>query len=287
MELTNIGVIKELMSRHGVNFSKALGQNFLINPSVSPRIVSEGGVTNQMGVIEIGPGIGVLTKELAKVAKKVVAIELDTTLLPILDETLKDFGNIKIINEDVLKVDLHKLIAKEFPNMEVVVCANLPYYITSPIIMRLLEEKLPIKSITAMVQKEAGERICAPIPSRQMGGITATVAYYASSEILFTVSPGSFMPAPKVESCVLKLNIRDNPPYNAENEADFFRVVKAGFAQRRKTLANTLSAGLQLTKDETRAILEKAEVDPRLRVEQLPFEDYFKIANALTQFNKQ
>ena len=166
--LSDIGTIKEILTRHGFHFSKALGQNFLINPSVCPRIAEMGGASPEAGVIEIGTGFGVLTHELAKRAKKVVAIELDTRLLHVLDYTLSEHKNIKIINEEVLKVDLKKLIEEEFEGMDVYVCANLPYYITSPVIMKLLEEKLPIKAITVMVQKEAAVRLCAKLPSREV-----------------------------------------------------------------------------------------------------------------------
>lgn len=281
MELTNISTIKNLMEKHGMNFSKSLGQNFLTNPSVAPRMAELCGANNKTGVIEIGPGIGVLTKELALRSKKVIAVELDRKLLPILDETLVEFDNVKVINSDILELDLKKLIAEEFEGMDVVVCANLPYYITSPIIMKLLEDKLEIKSITAMVQKEAAQRICAEIPSRDVGTITVAIAYYADREILFPVSKGSFIPAPKVESSVIKLNVLDSPAVSVKKEENFFRVVKASFAQRRKTIINTLSASLGLSKDETRDILEKAEVDSKMRAEQMKLEDFANIANQL------
>ena len=173
MTLTNLSAIREIADKFGFTFSKSLGQNFLINPSVCPRIAEMGGADENTGVIEIGAGFGVLTQELAKRAKKVVAVELDSRLIPVLQYTLADYDNVKVINEDVLKVDLPKLIAEEFLGMDVVVCANLPYYITSPIIMALLEQRLPIKAVTVMVQKEAGDRLCAPMPSRECGAVTA------------------------------------------------------------------------------------------------------------------
>ena len=173
--LSNISVIKDICQRFGFSFSKSLGQNFIINPSVCPRIAEMGGADAETGVIEIGTGFGVLTHELAKRAKKVVAIELDTRLLPVLEYTLSEHKNVKVINEDVLKVDLAGLIREEFAGMEVVVCANLPYYITSPIIMALLEQRLPIKAVTVMVQKEAAARLCAAMPSRDCGAVTAAV----------------------------------------------------------------------------------------------------------------
>ncbi len=192
MELSNIGNIKAILSKHGFTFSKSLGQNFLINPSVCPRMAEYGGAEKGVGVIEVGPGIGVLTCELAKRADKVVSVELDKRLLPVLDETLSEFDNIKIVNDDILKIDLKKLIAEEFDGMEVVVCANLPYYITSPVIMKLLEDKLPIKALTVMVQKEAAQRICADVGTRQSGAVTVAVNYYAKPSMLFGVFQQDF-----------------------------------------------------------------------------------------------
>lgn len=280
LDLTDIGTIKELMRRHNTHFSKGLGQNFLINPSVCPRIAELGGVDENTAVLEIGPGIGVLTVELAKRARKVVSVELDSRLFPILEETLAGYHNVKIVEGDILKVDLHRLFREEFAGMEVVVCANLPYYITSPALMRLLEERLPIHSITAMVQKEAAQRIAAPLPSREMGAITVSVAYYAETSILFPVSSGSFLPAPKVDSCVIRLDLHREPPVRV-NEDALFRVIRAAFSQRRKTLLNCLSSGLGADKASTREALEKAGVDPGLRAEQLRLEDFAAIANAL------
>lgn len=205
------------------------------------------------GVLEIGPGLGVLTWELAARARKVVAVELDERLLPVLGETLAGFDNVKVIQADVLKIDLDALLRQEFPNMEVVICANLPYYITSPIVMRLLETRLPVKAITVMVQKEAAARICAAPGSRNAGALSAAVSYYAVPQILFPVSRGSFMPAPEVDSAVIRLDIRPQPAVSPVDEALFFKVIRAGFSQRRKTLSNSLSSGLGLAKDQTSA----------------------------------
>ena len=184
--LTDRGVIRDVMERHGFTFSKSLGQNFIVNPSVCPRIAQEGGAAPGVGVIEIGAGIGVLTAELARRADKVVCVEIDRRLLPILAETLAEFSNITIVNADVMKTDLAALIAREFPGMEVVVCANLPYYITSPILMSLLEQRLPIRSITVMVQKEAAQRICALPGSREVGAVSIAVRYYSQPRVLFS-----------------------------------------------------------------------------------------------------
>ncbi len=203
MNLTNIGTIREIMARHGFNFSKGLGQNFIINPEICPKIAENGNAREGFGIIEIGTGIGVLTAELAKRAKKVVAVEIDTRLMPVLDETLAEFDNIKIINQDAMKTDLHKIIAEEFGGLRVAVCANLPYYITSPVIMRILEDRLPLESVTVMVQKEAGQRLCAEVGTREAGAITVGVNYYGTARRLFDVSRGNVMPAPKVDASVI------------------------------------------------------------------------------------
>ncbi len=279
--LSDIGTIKNILSRHGFTFSKSLGQNFLINPSVCPRMAELSGAGKGVGVIEIGPGIGVLTNELCKLADRVVAIELDKRLLPVLKETLAEYDNLKVINADVLEIKLHKLIEDEFSGMEVVVCANLPYYITSPVIMKLLEEKLPISAITVMVQKEAAQRICAEVGSRQSGAVTVSINYYAKPEMLFPVSAGSFMPAPKVDSAVIRLNVLSEPSVKVNDEKKFFAVVKASFAQRRKVISNSLSSGLSLSKEKTAEILEKAGVPLNARAEKLSLQDFADIANNL------
>ncbi len=280
-KLSDIGTIKDILSRHGFTFSKSLGQNFLINPSVCPRMAELSGADTGVGVIEVGPGIGVLTNELCKLADKVVAIELDKRLLPVLDETLSEYDNLKIVNDDILKIDLHELIREEFNGMEVVVCANLPYYITSPVIMKLLEEKLPISAITVMVQKEAAQRICADVGSRQSGAVTVSVNYYAKPEMLFSVSAGSFMPAPKVDSAVIRLNVLNEPRISVSDEGRFFSVVKAAFSQRRKTLSNSLSSGLSLSKSEVNKILVNCGIPVNTRAEQLRLENFADIANNL------
>lgn len=272
--LSNISVIRDVLSRHGFSFSKGLGQNFLINPTVCPRMAEMGNAKPGWGIIEIGAGVGVLTAELARRADKVVCIEIDSRLLPVLDETLAEFDNIKIVNEDVLKVDLHKLIEQEFAGMPVAVCANLPYYITSPIIMNLLEAHLPIASLTVMVQKEAAARLCAEPGSREVGAVSIAVRYYSDPKILFQVSRGSFLPAPDVDSTVIRLDVRDRPPVEVGSEEQFFKVVRAAFSQRRKTLPNTLSAGLGIPKAQAIEMLEKAGIPTNLRAEQLTFDQF-------------
>ena len=271
--LTDIGTIKDILGRHGFHFSKALGQNFIVNPSVCPRMAEESGIDETCGVIEIGAGIGVLTAELAKRAKKVVCVELDTRLLPILAETLADFDNIEIINQDVLKTDLAALIEEKFEGMPVYVCANLPYYITSPVIMTLLESRLPIESITVMVQKEAAQRLCAPVGSRLSGAVTVAVDYYAEAQKLFDVSAGSFMPAPKVDSAVIRMDIRKKPEIEITDEALFFRMVHAAFGQRRKTAANSISAGSGIPKDVVIKAIEECGFEPSVRAEGLTMQE--------------
>ena len=279
-KLSDIGTIKAILHRHGFTFSKALGQNFLINPTVCPRMAELSGADEGVGVIEIGPGIGVLTNELCKLADKVVAIELDKRLLPVLEETLAEYDNVKVINADVLELDLNKLIADEFPGMEVVICANLPYYITSPVIMKLLEDRLPVSAITVMVQKEAAQRICAPVGTRESGAVTVSVNYYAEPSLRFHVSAGSFMPAPKVDSAVIRLDIREKPPVEVD-EKTFFAVVKAAFSQRRKVISNSLSSGLKMSKEEINGILESAGVPSNARAEKLSLRDFAAIANSI------
>ena len=280
-KLTDVSTIKDILARHGFHFSKALGQNFIINPSICPRMAEESGIDENCGVIEIGAGIGVLTAELAKRAKKVVVIEIDTKLLPILDETLKDFDNIEIINQDVLKTDLAALIKEKFDGMPVYVCANLPYYITSPVIMTLLESRLPIEAITVMVQKEAAQRLCADVGSRLSGAVTVAVDYYANAEKLFDVSAGSFMPAPKVDSSVIRMNIRKEPEIKITNEELFFRMVHAAFGQRRKTASNSISAGSGIPKDVVIKAIEECGFQPSVRAESLTMEELANLSEKI------
>ncbi|MBQ2823841.1 MAG: 16S rRNA (adenine(1518)-N(6)/adenine(1519)-N(6))-dimethyltransferase RsmA [Oscillospiraceae bacterium] len=279
--LTDIGVIKDIFQRHGFSFSKTLGQNFLVNPSVCPRIAEMGNAKKGFGVIEIGTGIGVLTHELAKRADKVVAIEIDSRLLPVLEETLSEHKNVTVINADVMETDLRAVIEEHFQGMEVAVCANLPYYITSPIIMMLLESRLPISTITVMVQKEAGTRLCAKMGTRDVGAVTAAVRYYSEPELLFNVSRGSFMPAPNVDSCVIRLNVRKDSEYKVEDEKFFFKVVRGAFSQRRKNLLNSLSSSIGVEKAKIAQAVENAGLSANVRPEQLTMEQFIDVANEL------
>ncbi len=279
--LSNINTVKDILSRHGFTFSKTLGQNFIVNPSICPKIAEMGFARKGFGIIEIGSGIGVLTSELASRADKVVCIEIDSRLLPILKETLADFNNIKIINEDVLNVNLLNLIKEEFEGLDVSVCANLPYYITSPILMSLLKAKLPIKAITVMVQKEAAIRICAKPGSKDFGALSAAVQYYSEPKILFNVSRGNFIPAPDVDSSVIRLNILSTPSVTPTNEDFFFEVIKAAFSQRRKTLVNSLSSYFCVDKAKLIQMLETISIDSKIRPEQLNLLDFKEISEIL------
>ncbi len=259
--LTDIGVIKDILSRHGFTFSKSLGQNFLVNPTVCPRIAEMGNAKSGFGVIEIGTGVGVLTHELAKRSDKVVAVEIDERLIPVLEETLAEHDNLKIINADVMKLDLRK--------------------VTSPVIMMLLESRLRVKTITVMVQKEAGVRLCAKMGTRDVGAVTAAVRYYSEPEMLFNVSRGSFMPPPNVDSCVIRLNVFSESPYNVSDEEFFFKVVRGAFSQRRKNLLNSLSSSLGIEKSVVVRAVEKVGLSSNVRPEQLMMEDFIKVSEYL------
>ena len=280
MNLADINTIKKFMGE-GFNFKKSLGQNFLIDPSVCPKM-AEAAADKETAVLEIGPGIGVLTKELCAAAGTVVAIELDRSLQNVLPKTLAGIDNVEIIFGDAMKMDLKKLFEEKFAGYKkIAVCANLPYYITSPIITMLLEARLPIDNITVMVQKEAADRICAKVGSREAGALTIAVDYYSEAEILFGVPRESFMPAPKVDSAVIKLNVRKEPPIKLNDEAFFFKFIKACFAQRRKTFLNTVSNSLHIEKDVLRGILNELSIEETVRSEQLSMENLAQIANKL------
>ena len=282
MELTNIGTIKDLFARHGFAFTKSLGQNFLINPSVCPRIAEMGGCKKGAAAIEIGTGVGVLTTELAKRCDRVVAIEIDTGLKPILEETLADFDNVEVIFEDVLKADLKAIIAEKLGGFEeIYVCANLPYYITSPVIMKLLEEKLPISALTVMVQKEAADRLCAKVGERDCGAVTVAVNYYSTPKLLFKVGRGSFMPSPNVDSAVIRLDVSRDKKYSVSDEKLFFKIVRAAFAQRRKQLLNPLSSALGIGKAELSDILVSCGIKTTARPEELKMQDFVNLCEAI------
>lgn len=281
MELSEQKNIRRILESGGFTFKKSLGQNFLIDPGVCPAM-AEAACSADGGVIEIGPGAGVLTAELARRARRVVSIELDERLRPVLGKTLAEFDNIRIIFADVMKTDLFTVIRDNFADCgNVTVCANLPYYITSPIIMSLLESRLPVKSITVMVQKEAAERLCAEVGSRSAGAVTAAVKYYAESEILFEVPRTSFLPAPNVDSAVIRLTVRQEPPVKVSDEKQLFALIRACFAQRRKTLVNTVSSTLGTDKETLRAALAEMGLEPTVRGEALSLEQLAELSERI------
>lgn len=281
MNLSDIKVVEKLLKPIGFSFKKSLGQNFLIDPTVCPAM-AESAADENTGVLEIGPGIGVLTVECAQVAKRVVAIELDTRLKEVLDKTLAEFDNTEVIFGDALKLDLAQLIKEKFDDCDrVAVCANLPYYITSPLIMKLLYSRLPIDSITVMVQKEAADRLCAEVGSREAGAVTAAVAYFAKATLLFTVDRTSFVPPPNVESAVIRLDILKQPPVKVKDEKFFFSLIKSCFAQRRKTLVNTLSNTMNIDKSKVLAAINAIGEEPTVRGETLSLDKLAKLSDFL------
>lgn len=282
MQLTNIGVIKQLFQRHGFSFTKSLGQNFLINPIVCPKIAELGGCKSGVCALEIGTGVGVLTQELARRCDRVVAIEIDTGLKPILDETLAEFDNVEVVFADVMEIDLKALIAEKFGQSEVVVCANLPYYITSPIIMRVLEERLPVKSLTVMVQKEAADRICAKPGTRDCGALSCGVSYYSEPKLLFKVNHGSFMPSPNVDSAVIRLDIKRETGLEVSDEALFFRIIRAAFSQRRKQIINPLAGELGISKDVLADVFDKSSIKQTARAEELTLEQFARLCGGVS-----
>lgn len=268
-----------ILNKYGLRANKKLGQNFLINESIIYDIVKKANVTKEDVVIEIGPGLGSLTKELINNAKKVIAIELDPNMIDILKSRFGIFDNFEVIYGDVLKIDLEELI-KGYDSVKVV--ANLPYYITTPIIMKLLEDKLKIKSITVMVQKEVGERICATHKDKEYGAITVSVQYYSEPQIIIDVPKENFLPAPEVDSCVIRLDMREKPLVSLKDEKLFFRLVKGAFTQRRKTINNSLTCSGK-SKEEIIAALNKLGIDSKLRAENLSIQQYADIANMLVE----
>lgn len=277
---------KYILKKYGITANKSLGQNFLINDEVVTGIVEKAEISKEDLVIEIGPGLGTLTKELLEKAGKVIAIELDKRMIEILSDRFKLYDNFELINEDVLKVDLNSLIQKNLneniKNAKIV--ANLPYYITTPIIMKLLEEKLPIESITVMIQKEVADRLIEKPGGKESGAITYSVYYYAKSEEVLKVMPNSFIPEPAVESKVIKLNIRKENAVKVDNEELMFKIIKYAFMQRRKTLVNALEkSGIFNSKKQIIEMLEKLGLNDKIRGEALSLEDYANIANFVTK----
>lgn len=281
--LSNAKNIKNLCKKYNFNFSHSLGQNFIINPIVCPKMAELSGADKNTGVIEIGPGAGVLTKELAKIAKKVLAIEIDKKLIPILEETLCNLDNVEILNGDILALDLNKIIKEKFDGEEIIICANLPYYITTPVIMKLLEEKIRIKNITVMVQKEVADRLCAGAANKNASAVGIAVNYYAEPQFLFNVNKNSFIPAPKVDSAVIKLNIKKEQNLALLSEKLFFKLVKAAFSQRRKTILNSISSGTNISKESLALVLKSCSIPKKFRAENLSIEQFAEITNRLIE----
>ncbi|WP_309241452.1 16S rRNA (adenine(1518)-N(6)/adenine(1519)-N(6))-dimethyltransferase RsmA [Domibacillus sp. PGB-M46] len=276
---------KDILARHGFSFKKSLGQNFLIDPNILQRITETAELTKETGVIEIGPGIGALTEHLARSAGKVVAFEIDQRLLPILDETLAPYDNVTVINEDVLKADVKGVVEREFAGFDrLMVVANLPYYVTTPIIMKLLEDKIPVNGFVVMLQKEVGDRISARPSSKEYGSLSIAVQYYTEASIAFIVPKTVFMPPPNVDSAIIKLDVRSKPAVSVEDEDFFFLVTRTSFAQRRKTILNNLVNGLPGGKEKKEAIteaLEEAGIEPSRRGETLSLAEFAALAKVL------
>ena len=278
---------KEVVQKHNFKFSKSLGQNFLIDTNVIDRILEGARVQEGDYVIEVGPGIGTLTKEMGRTAQKVVAIEIDKTLIPILEETLSDFPNIEVINQDILKVNVQELVKEKLNGGPVKLIANLPYYITTPIVMKFLEEDIPVTDIVVMVQKEVADRMNAQPNSKDYGALSVAVQYYCDTEIVAKAPRHMFMPQPNVDSTVIGLHVREEKKYNVDNEDIFFKTVKASFGQRRKTLLNSLGGLGFLSKDQIKVALQEANIDEKRRGETLSIEEFASLSNAVNRINKE
>ncbi len=283
--LSSHKVTKEVVQKHNFKFSKSLGQNFLIDTNVIDRIIEGARVKEGDYVIEVGPGIGTLTKEMGRTAEKVVAIEIDKTLIPILEETLEEFPNIEVINQDILKVDVQKLVEEKLNGGPIKLIANLPYYITTPIVMKFLEEDIPVTDIVVMVQKEVADRMNAKPSTKDYGALSVAVQYYCDTEIVAKAPRHMFMPQPNVDSTVIGLHIRENQIYNVDNEDIFFKTVKASFGQRRKTLLNSLGGLGFLNKEQIREALQLANIDEKRRGETLSIEEFASLANEVNKIN--
>ncbi|MCM3708323.1 MULTISPECIES: 16S rRNA (adenine(1518)-N(6)/adenine(1519)-N(6))-dimethyltransferase RsmA [Cytobacillus] len=279
---------KAILDKYGFSFKKSLGQNFLIDTNILRRIVDHADITEESGAIEIGPGIGALTEQLARRSKKVLAFEIDQRLLPILEETLSPYPHVSIINEDVLKADVKTAIEREFEGFDdIMVVANLPYYVTTPIIMKLLEDKLPIRGIVCMLQKEVADRISARPGTKEYGSLSIAVQYYTEAETAMIVPKTVFVPQPNVDSAVIKLTKRTEPAVAVKSESFFFQVTKASFAQRRKTLLNNLTSQLpegKQKKEKILSALEQANVEPGRRGETLSIEEFARLSDALLPY---
>ena len=282
MDLCNVSVIKEVMGEAGISFRKEFGQNFLINRIIPEEIADNAAYSEDTLIIEIGPGIGCLTKELAERYKRVVAVEIDKGLIPVLSKTLADYDNVTVINADIMKTDISDIIATYSDGMPVAVCANLPYYITTPILMYLLESDVNLTSITVMVQNEVAARLVAKPGSSDYGAITAVLGFYGEARKLFKVSAGSFMPAPKVDSAVVKIDLYKEPRYFPKDEKFFRNLIKAAFEMRRKTLVNAINAKFpHIEKGRIAECLVSLGFTETVRGERLSTEDFVNLSNLL------
>ena len=278
---------KEVVQKHNFKFSKSLGQNFLIDTNVIDRILEGARVKEGDYVIEVGPGIGTLTKEMGRSAEKVVAIEIGKTLIPILEETLADFPNIEVINQDILKVNVQELVKEKLNGGPVKLVANLPYYITTPIVMKFLEEDIPVTDIVVMVQKEVADRMNAKPNTKDYGALSVAVQYYCDTEIVAKAPRHMFMPQPNVDSTVIGLHVREEQIYHVDNEDIFFKTVKASFGQRRKTLLNSLGGLGFLSKDQIKEALKEANIDEKRRGETLSIEEFASLSNAVNRIHNE
>lgn len=283
MNLTAKNEMCELLKRHGFNFSKSLGQNFLIDKNILDKIIEFSNINKEINVLEIGPGAGALTYELCKNAKKVVSVEIDKKLEPVLNEVMADFDNFKLIMSDIMEVDLKKLIHDEFFDEDFAVVANLPYYITTPIIMKFFEEELSVKSMTLMIQKEVAMRMTADAGSKEYGALSVAVGFYSKPKVICTAPPHCFYPQPKVTSSVINLSVYENPPYNPKNKEFFFKLIKSIFSQRRKTLVNSLSKSpyLSLDKEKIISALHEMDIEENIRGEKLSIEKLVEFSDKL------
>ena len=288
MNLCDIRTVKNIMEAFGLRFRKEFGQNFLTDRSVVEDIADACCDDENSTILEIGPGMGTLTYELALRHKSVVALEIDRGLIPVLDYTLGEFDNVTVHNEDVMQADLESLLAPAFAEGKVSVCANLPYYITSPILMKLLECGLPFDYITVMIQKEVADRLCSPAGGKDYGAITAVLSYYGEAEKLFVVPADKFIPAPKVDSAVIRIRLYKARPYHPKDETLMFRTIKAAFAQRRKTLSNALSAGFsELTKEQINDIIAACGHEPTIRGERLDIAQFVELSDKIGELLTQ
>lgn len=282
-KLTSPKTIESILKRYDLHFNKRFGQNFLIDDNIVKKIVEAGQVTRDDVVLEVGPGIGTMTHELAAHAKKVYSVEIDKKLIPVLADTLSDCDNVTIVEGDILKTDVGALLKEDLKESSLKIVANLPYYVTTPIIMGFLESDLPIDRMTFLIQKEVGERLCADPGTKAYGSLTIAAAFYAEMEIAFYVPASVFMPKPRVDSIVVTLEKRSAPPVELTDKALFFKVVRAAFQNRRKTLINSMQSAMDCSKEALLQAMAASEIEPTIRGEKLTSADFARLANALAE----